>query len=96
MLLCDASGRVLLRLPEEPKHAAARKLLVEASRSEGSVVVRGLEIVTHERTVRVRLTDGGSVASMEGMAIGYMAPLLSEHVFEEEGEEEGAEPVGLM
>lgn len=80
VLLCDASGRVLLPLPTEPALAAARKALVEAAHAEASVVVRGCEVLIHEKTLRVRLAAGGTVSSMHAMAIGFMAPLLSAKV----------------
>jgi hypothetical protein len=50
VLLCDASAKVLCPLPTEPSLAPARKALVEAARAEASVIVRGCEIVLHERT----------------------------------------------
>ena len=66
------------------------------------MIVRGLAVAMHEKTLRVSLTSEGTVTNLVGgMAIGFMAPLLSERIFEEEdayndgdqldeGREEGA------
>ena len=61
-------------------------MLLDASKAEGTVVVRGLEVCMHERTLRLKLRAQGkaSVTTMNPMAIGFMAPLLSEKVWAEE------------
>jgi len=89
VLLCDSSARVLCLLPTDPRHAANRALLTGAARAEKSVIVRGLAVVMREKTLLVSLTSEGTVTNLDGgMAIGFMAPLLSEHIFEEEEEED--------
>lgn len=89
VLLCDSSAQVLCLLPPDPKHRASRALLSGAAEAEGSVVVRGLGVVMHEKTLRVSFTSASTVANLEGgMAIGFKAPLLSEFIFDEEAEVE--------
>ena len=97
-------ARVLMWLPTAPEHAAARALLVAASRSDMAepLLVRGCEVRIHEGSLRVVLAaaaegEGGVGGSVEkgktAAAFGFQAPLLSERRFEEEDEgmEQGEE-----
>ena len=78
VLLCDSSARVLLELPSEKGLATARAFLCEIAKAEGAALVRGLEVVMFaDHTLRVKLGAHGSVAKLDGMAIGFFATLLS-------------------
>lgn len=93
VLLCDSSGRVVLWLPEAPKHKDARELLLASSMSDAPepLLVRGCEVVMHEGKLRVVLGAAGSVTKSETpAAFGFLAPLLSEKRFDVE-EDEGTE-----
>ena len=98
VLLCDSSARVVLWLPNQPEvqpeHAAAKALLLAASRSDAHepLLVRGCEVAVHEGTLRVVLGAAATVTRGETpAAFGFLAPLLSEKHFDEEEELEGEE-----